>query len=191
MSTFLQSMDLSIWMFIQTKWTKPTSPEGEWTKAHHKAHLSNYKVLNVIFCAVSPTEFRRICNLIVVKNAWELLQVNHERTRIIKKSKLQMLPSRFEELRMEDDEQFIDFYTKLQDIVHGKAGLGKPIEPADVIRKILRSLPKRFRTKVTTIEESKDIDTIVIEELDGSLQTFEMTFRKNTKKKGIALKVEE
>ena len=80
-----------------------------------------------------------------------------------------MLTTKFEKLIMEEDEQFIDFYTKLQDIVNGKARLGKPIEPADIVIKILRSLPKRFRTKVTSIEESKNIDTIVIEELVGSL----------------------
>ena len=68
MSTFLQSIDLSMWMAIQTKWIKPTNPKGEWTKAHCKAHLANYKALNVIFCAVSPTEFRCICNLTAAKD---------------------------------------------------------------------------------------------------------------------------
>ncbi len=63
----------------------------------------------------------------MAKDAWELLEVTHEGTSAVKKSKLQMLTSRFEELKMEEDEQFIDFYTKLQDIVNGKAGLGKPI----------------------------------------------------------------
>jgi len=41
------------------------------------------------------------------------------------------------------------------------------------IKKILRSLLKRFRIKVTTIEESKDLELMKIEELVGSLQTYE------------------
>ena len=48
-----------------------------------------------------------------------------------------------------------------------------------MVRKILRSLPDRFRAKVTTIEESKDVDSLKIDELVGSLQTFEMTLSKD------------
>ena len=37
------------------------------------------------------------------------------------------------------------------------------------------SLPKRFRPKVTIIEENKDVDSIRINELVSSLQTYAMT----------------
>jgi hypothetical protein len=53
---------------------------------------------------------------------------------------------------------------------------------AKLIKKILRSLPKRFRIKITTIKESKDLDNMRIEELVGSLQTYEFylpPFRKH------------
>lgn len=73
---------------------------------------------------MSQDEFRRICNLTIAKEARDLLQVTHEGTNVIKKSKLQMLTTKFAELRMEDDEKFIDFYTKLQDIVNYRAALG-------------------------------------------------------------------
>jgi hypothetical protein len=45
--------------------------------------------------------------------------------------------------------------------------LGKQISDVELIRKILRSLPERFRIKVTTIEESKDLEEMKIEELVG------------------------
>jgi hypothetical protein len=51
--------------------------------------------------------------------------------------------------------------------------LGNQILDVKLIRKILRSLPKRFRIKVTTIEESKDLEEMEIEELVGSLQAYE------------------
>jgi hypothetical protein len=50
--------------------------------------------------------------------------------------------------------------------------LGKKVPDAKLIKKILRSLPERFRIKVTSIEESKDLDSMKIEELVGSLQTY-------------------
>ncbi|KAK0604511.1 hypothetical protein LWI29_016360 [Acer saccharum] len=55
--------------------------------------------------------------------------------------------------------------------------------------KILRSLPKRFKAKVTAIEESKDVDVMSIDELLGSLQTFEACMKPKAKNKGLALKV--
>jgi hypothetical protein len=66
--------------------------------------------------------------------------------------------------------------------------LGKPISDVKLIRKILRSLPEYFRIKVTTIEESKDLEEMKIEELVGSLQTFELSLPPVKKLKTIALK---
>jgi hypothetical protein len=45
------------------------------------------------------------------------------------------------------------------------------ISDAKLIKKILRSFPEHFRIKVTSIEESKDLDSMKIEEFVGSLQT--------------------
>jgi hypothetical protein len=49
-------------------------------------------------------------------------------------------------------------------------------------------LPERFRIKVTTIEESKDVEEMKIEELVGSLQTYELSLPPVKKLKTIALK---
>ena len=82
-----------------------------------------------------------------------------------------MLTTKFEKLKMGDDEAFNSFYGKLNEIVIAKFNLRENIEDSKVVRKILRSLSKSFRGKVTTIEESKDLDEIKIQELIGSLQT--------------------
>jgi hypothetical protein len=66
--------------------------------------------------------------------------------------------------------------------------LGKAISDVKLIRKILRSLPERFRIKVTTIEESKDLEEMKIEELVGSLQTYKFSLPPVKKLKTIALK---
>ena len=74
------------------------------------------------------------------------------------------------------------------DIVNSNFNLGESISNWKMVRKILRSLLDRFRAKVTAIEESKDVDSLKIDELVGSLQTFEMMLVSPRKAKGIALK---
>ena len=114
--------------------------------------------------------------------------MTHEGTNAMKVSKLQMLTSRFETIRMDDHKTFREFHAKLMDIVNSNFNPGEPISNSKVVRKILRSLPERFRAKVTAIEESKDVESLKIDELVGSLQTFEMTLVSPRKAKEIALK---
>ena len=73
-------------------------------------------------------------------------------------------------------------------MVIGKLNLGEKMEDYKVVRKILKSLPKSFRAKVTTIEESKDLNEIKVQELIGSLQTYELSLLSQRKSKSHALK---
>ena len=89
---------------------------------------------------------------------------------------------------MFDDEFFDEFYAKLNDIVNSAYNLGEIYDQPKIVRKILRSLTKDFRPKVTTITESKDVDSILIDELVGYLQSYELDLPKINKSKSMALK---
>ena len=109
----------------------------------------------------------------------------HEGTKAVKINKLQQLTSRFESIRMFNDETFDEFYAKLNDIVNSAFNLG---EVYDHVKNILRSLTENFRPKVTAITESKDVDTIPVDELVGSLQSYKSDLPKTSKSKSMALK---
>ena len=98
----------------------------------------------------------------------------HEGTKAVKINKLQQLTSKFESIRMSDDESFDEFYAKLNDIVNSTYNLGEIYDQPKLVRKILRSLTENFRPKVTVITESKDVDSIPVDELVGSLQSYEL-----------------
>ena len=87
---------------------------------------------------------------------------------------------------------FIEFYAKLKDIVNSAFNLGETIPESKIVRKVLRSLLERFHAKITTIEESKDIDKIPLTELVGNLQTYKLGLTrigKSSKGKSMVLKV--
>ena len=73
-------------------------------------------------------------------------------------------------------------------MVIGKFNLGEKMEDSKIVRKILRSFPESFCAKVITIEESKDLDDIKVQELIGSLQTYELSLPSQKKSKSLALK---
>jgi len=89
---------------------------------------------------------------------------------------------------MLEDETFGEFYTKISDLRNSMVSLEKQISDVKLIRKILRSLPEHFRIKVTIIEKSKDLKEMKIEELVGSLQTYEYSLPSVRKAKTISLK---
>ena len=105
------------------------------------------------------------------KEAWTILQTTYEGTKSIKDLKFQRLTTSFEEIKMEEDELFDEFYAKLKDIVNSAFNLGETIPEPKIARKVLRSLLGRFHAKITAMEESKDIDKIPLTELVGNLQT--------------------
>ena len=55
--------------------------------------------------------------------------------------KLQRLTTSFEEIKIEEDESFDEFYAKLKDIVNSAFNLGETIHEPKIVRKVLRSLP--------------------------------------------------
>ena len=90
---------------------------------------------------------------------------------------------------MSDDEFFNEFYAKLNDIVNSTYNLGEVYDQPKIIRKILRLLTKDFRPKVTAIIESKDVDSIPVDELVGFFQSYELDLPKTSKSKSMALKL--
>ena len=71
----------------------------------------------------------------------------HEGTKVVKINKLQQLTSKFESIRMSDDESFDEFYAKLNDIVNYAYNLGEIYDQPKIVRKIFRSLTEDFNPK--------------------------------------------
>ena len=147
--------------------------------------------MNALFSAVTNEEFKKISSIETAKEAWTILQITYEGIKTVKDSKFQRLITSFEEIKMEEDESFNEFYAKLKGIVNSAFNFGETIPIPKIVRKVLRSLPERFHAKITVIEESKDIDKIPLTELVGNLQTYELRLTrigKSGKNKSMALK---
>ena len=63
---------------------------------------------------------------------------------------------------------------RFTDIVNGLKGFGKVYPNKKMVKKMLNRLSKTWEAKVTTIEESKDLNLFTLDELIGSLLTYDM-----------------
>ena len=188
---FLQSLDETVWQAIGIGWTKPKEVPADWDDAKIKAANFNSRALNALFNVDTNEEFKKISSTETAKEAQTILQTTYEGTKVVKDSKLQRLTTSFEEIKMEEDELFHKFYAKLKDIMDSAFNLRGTIPEPKIVRKVLRSLTKRFHAKIIAIEESKDINQIPLTELVGNLQTNELGLTrigKMGKGKSMALK---
>ena len=142
MRAFLCSIDESVCDAVDIGWTRLEVAKSTWNKAAPVASNANSKALNAIFCGVSPDEFHRISHITIAKEAWQILETTYEGRKKVKDTKLQILTTRFEELRMSEDESFDSFYSKLNEVVIDMFNLGEKTEDSKVVKKILRSLPE-------------------------------------------------
>src|ERR1044072_3058372 len=200
MTTFLRSIDNKTWKAIIKGWTPPVNKEiegssttltlkkeEEWSKEEDEEALANLKALNAIFNGVDKNMFRLINTCTVAMEAWDILKTAHEGTSRDRMSRLQMLTTQFENLRMSEEQTIAEFHMQIRDIANTSFALGEKMTNKKLVRKILRSLPKRFAIKVTAIEEAQDITLMQVDELIGSLQTFELSLNDKADKKNKSI----
>ena len=125
MKVFLQALGEQVWQSIEIGWIKPKEAPVDQDEATINVANFNSRALNALFCGVTNEEFKRISSTEVAKEAWTILETNYEGTKAIKTVKHQRLTSSFEEIRMEEDETFDEFYAKLMDIVNSVFNLGE------------------------------------------------------------------
>nr|GEV06275.1 hypothetical protein [Tanacetum cinerariifolium] len=103
--------------------------------------------------------------------------LGRKRKERVKTGKVQTLKAEFETLSMKDTEIIDDFAMKVNNIVSNIRALGKKVEEAYVVKKLLRAVPSKFLQIASTIEQFADLDTMTIEEVIGRLKAHEERVR--------------
>ena len=157
----------------------------------------NAMAVKLLHCGLGPHEHNRVMGCKNAKEIWDLLQVTHEGTNEVKRSKIDLLMSKYERFEMQPKESIQEMLTRFTNIINELVSLGRKIPIDEQVRKVLRSLPQdeRWRAKVTALQETKDFTTFNIEQLAGSLMTHELHLgtsnSEGIKNKGLALKADQ
>lgn len=87
-----------------------------------------------------------------------------------------LLNSKFENFKMEH-ETVKDMFSRLTTIVYNARALSKDLLELELVNKILRVLPKAFKSKIAAIQESKELKSVKLHELIGSLLVHELEMK--------------
>lgn len=189
MSAFIRSIDNKTWDVVKEGLVKPVDEkeniimESKQTGEERVEASFNSKTQHAIFYAVDVDVYKLISTCLDVKDARLILETNFEGTSKVRLQRLQLLTTPFEHLKMEENETIGEFNSRLCDIFNENFALDNKLSVEKLVSKVLRSLPKRFDYKATTIEEAKDITTIKLDELLGSLRTFEIELKEEELRK--------
>ena len=160
------------------------------TPAQKKLYKKHHKIRGILVASIPHTEYMKMSDKSIVKTMFASLCANYEGSKKIREEKAIMLVHQYELFKMKEDETIEEMYSRFQNLVSGLQILKKNYVVSDHVSKILRSLSARWRPKVTSIEEAKDLNTLSVEDLMSSLKVHEISLNKHdsTKKtKSIAL----
>eukprot|EP00268_Persea_americana_P032369 TRINITY_DN31823_c0_g1_i2.p1 TRINITY_DN31823_c0_g1~~TRINITY_DN31823_c0_g1_i2.p1 ORF type:complete len:144 (-),score=21.24 TRINITY_DN31823_c0_g1_i2:48-479(-) len=132
-------------------------PKAQWSDAEKTKSNCTIKAINGIYNGITLAEFHRISACLNAKAAWHLLQTDHEGVNTVKQTKLQNLTTAFETIMMKESETSNEFNTKLSKIVNSSFNLEEPVPRPRIriVKKILRTLPKRFVQKCLSLRSIK------------------------------------
>ena len=117
-------------------------PEEEYNEDDIKKAQSNAKAINLLYCALSPTQFNRISGCDTGKKIWDMLQVIHEGIDQVKETRIDMLVHSYELFKMKSDKSISEMFTKFTDIINNLKSLRKTYPNHKIVGKILKCLPK-------------------------------------------------
>lgn len=182
MQAFISGLDEDCWSSIEAGWSPPVmlddekvevvKPRDKWTAAEKKASSCNSKAKTAIYNAIDASYFKLISQCASAQKAWKTLKNMFEGTTSVKRTKLDMLASKFENLRMDEEETVAQFSAKLCDISNECFALRKKYKDKKLVKKLKRSLSSKFESKISVVEEAHNLDEMPFDEFVGILQAF-------------------
>lgn len=174
--TYLSALRYDIWESVKSGYITPNTPPIDPTEK--KLYENDARAKNAIMCGLVNSELVKIISCKSAKEIWDKLKSIHEGDDKVKETKLQTHRAHFEGLKMNDNEDIEAYMLRVNEVINAIRGLGDKIEDNVIVKKVLRSLPPRFDSKLFAIEEAKDLKTFSIDKMYGSLTTYEMRIGK-------------
>ena len=126
---------------------------------------------------VLQTKSIRVKSCKSAKEIWDKLREIYEGSENVREQKKSILVSKYESFKMESHENIDKMYCRFNDFIKDLEVLKKEYSLGEKNKKILNILSKDWESKVTAIEEVKDLNSMPIESLINSLKFYELKLK--------------
>src|ERR1044072_1009833 len=194
---FFLGFDVDLWDIVIEGYEHPKDAEGKaisrskMTDDQKKTFKDHHKARTILLNAISYAEYEKITDKETAKSIFDSLQMTHEGNSQVKETKALALIQKYEAFRMEEEESVETMFSRFQMLVAGLRVLDKVYSTADHVKKIIRSLPVKWRSMVTALKMAKDLNQISLEEFISSLRCHEIELQEDKPQrriKSVALK---
>ena len=135
--------------------------------------LKDLRAKNYLFQAIDRSILETILDKETSKGIWDFMKKKFQGNARVKRAQLQALRKDFEILHMKEGETVSDYFARTLTIANKMRFHGETMTDVTIIEKILRSMISKFDYVVCSIEESKDLDIMSLDELQSSLLVHE------------------
>ncbi|GJX38777.1 hypothetical protein Tco_0252080 [Tanacetum coccineum] len=117
----------------------------------------NNEAKMVLYNALPKKEHERIFMCKTAKEIWQSLLITHQGNSQVKDNKIDLLVQQYEQFSILEEESIDSGFARFNTIITSLKALDKGFSSKNYVRNFLRALHPKWRAKVTTIEESKDL----------------------------------
>ncbi|GAU37412.1 hypothetical protein TSUD_361170 [Trifolium subterraneum] len=152
----------------------PANATEQQRTTFREAQKKDSKALFLIHQCVDSKVFEKIADATTSKDAWDILQKSYGGDAKVKKVKLQALKRQFELLEMKNDEAVAEYFTRMETLTNQMKNCGSTLSEEEMVEKVLRTLTHKFDHIVVTIEQTRDLSEIKMEDLQSTLEAHEL-----------------
>lgn len=116
--------------------------------------------ITLLFQSIPKALTLQVGELDTAKAVWDAIKASHVGAEHVREARLQTLMAEFDRLKMKDTYKIDTFAEKLSKISSKSASLGEILEEPKIVKKFLKSLPKRkYIHIVASLEHVLDLNT--------------------------------
>nr|GEV77462.1 retrovirus-related Pol polyprotein from transposon TNT 1-94 [Tanacetum cinerariifolium] len=137
-----------------------------------------------------------MCN--TEKEIRKTLLITNQGNSQVKDNKIDLLVQQYEQFVISKDVSIDSAFARFNTIITSLKAHDEGYSSKNHVRKFLRALHPKWRAKVTSIEELKDLTSLSLDELIGNLKVYEMIIKKDSEiikekveRKSLALKAKK
>ncbi|GKA76408.1 hypothetical protein Tco_0782869 [Tanacetum coccineum] len=134
----------------------------------------NNEAKMTLYNVIPRKEYERVFMCKTAKEVWHTLIITQQGNSQVKNCEIDLLTQEYDNFSISNKETIDSDFTRFNAIVTSLKSLDQDYSSMNHVRKFLRALPLKWRTKMTAIEEAKDLDTLPLGELVGNLKVHEM-----------------